>query len=159
LKKSRFALDFCVIILLLGSGVIQAQDSPGSPQRPSRNEFKARYDRVMELFQQKKFDEAATAFQTLLESDRENQLAGNCQFWIGECRYGQRRYEAAIAAFEKVFAYPNSFKIDAAQYKIALCFLQMKRYPEARDEFSRLISAYPSSEFVARARTQLDQIP
>jgi TolA-binding protein len=121
--------------------------------------YQSNYDHALELYKQKKFSDSAQLFRSLLESDRSHKLAGNCQFWLGECFYAQKQYEAALAEYEKVFAFPKSYKADAAQYKIALCYLTLKKNPEAREALTRLISAYPASEYVARARTQLDQIP
>jgi TolA-binding protein len=136
-----------------------SQEPPPVEKSTEIGDYKAEYDRALDLFRQKKVAEAEELFRTLLESDRTHKLAGNCQFWIGECLYSKRQYEAALAEYEKVFAFPKSYKTDAAQYKIGLSYLILKKYPEARDGFNRLISAYPSSEYVERARTQLDQIP
>jgi TolA-binding protein len=146
-----------------GSAEVEAREpAPELPQLEKSTlsgSYKTNYDHALELFHKKKFTDAAALFRSLLESDRANKLAGNCQFWLGECFYAQTQFEAALTEFEKVFAFPNSYKADAAQYKIALCYLTLKKYPEAREELNRLISAHPASEYVARARIQLDQIP
>jgi len=35
----------------------------------------------------------------------------------------------------------------------------MNQYPEAKEQLVRLLSTYPSSEYVSRARSLLEQIP
>lgn len=123
------------------------------------SDFQAGYERARGMFNQRQYVPAAQAFAALLESDRNHRLASNCQYWIGECLYAQRKYESALAEFQKVFAYPLSNKADVSQYKIGMCYMQMGKKDAAREEFNRLIAAYPSSEYVVRARAQLDKIP
>ena len=122
-------------------------------------DFQRGYEQALALFKEKKYSESARSFAALLEGNRQQRLAGNCQYWIGECLYAQSKFSDALAEFQKVFVYPNNFKADAAQFKIGLCYLQMNKPEEARAEFSRLIAAYPGSEFVSRAQAHLDKLP
>ncbi|RJP73086.1 MAG: hypothetical protein C4524_15345 [Candidatus Zixiibacteriota bacterium] len=126
---------------------------------PAAGDFRARYDAALALFHEKKFTRSAQAFRALLEADRGHDLSDNCQFWLGECYYALRQYEAARAEFEKVFIFPWSNKLDAAQYKLALCHLQLERYDEARTEFNRLLTVYPASEYLDLARAHLAKLP
>jgi len=122
-------------------------------------DFQADYERSLELFHKRWYAQAATLFKSLAESDRTHDLADNCQYWLGECFYAQKQFENALAEFEKVFTYPNTNKADVAQMKIGLCWLEMRQYSEAREQLIRLLSSYPSSEYVPRARAILDKIP
>lgn len=122
-------------------------------------DFKADYENALKLFNQRKYIDAAALFRALVESDPEHKLADNCRYWLGECYYAQRQYGMAVAEFEKVLTYANSGKADDAQLKIGLCYLQAKKYPEARQELNRLMAVYPMSEYVVRARKILDSIP
>ncbi len=130
-----------------------------APTTPEPGEYQAQYDRALGYYRQKNFAGAAEIFARLLGEDRNHSLADNCQFWLGECYYAQRQYETALAEYEKVFTFPRSNKIDAAQFKLALCFEQLKRYAEAREAYNRLIATYPASEYIDRARTHLEQLP
>jgi tol-pal system protein YbgF len=131
---------------------------PSPPPRAS-GDFKADYDRALKLFRAGKYDQAAQLFGTLAQSDRSHDLADNAQYWLGECYYAKKEYQNAIAEFEKVFAFPNSNKADAAQLKIGMSWLELGKYPEAKEQFIRLLSSYPSSEYVPRARALLEKIP
>ena len=122
-------------------------------------DFGADYQRALDLFHKRWYLQAAALFKKLADSDRTHDLADNCQYWLGECYYAQKQYENAMAEFEKVFTFPNTNKADAAQLKIGLCWLELKEYPEAREQLIRLLSVYPSSEYVPRARIILDKIP
>jgi tol-pal system protein YbgF len=122
-------------------------------------DYEADYDRALGLFNERWYIEAAYLFRELIESDRSHPLADNSQYWLGECYYALKQFENAIAEFEKVFAFPQSNKSDAALLKIGLCWLQLDKNPEAREQLIRLLSSYPDSEYVSRARDILDQIP
>jgi len=122
-------------------------------------DFQKGYDRALELFHKSQYAPAAESFSALLESNRNHRLTSNCQYWLGECLYAQKQYENALAEFQKVLAYPYTTKADAAQFKIGMCCLQMGKNAEAREEFNRLIAAYPDSKYVSRARAHLDKLP
>lgn len=121
--------------------------------------FESDYDRALALFKERWYIEAGYMFRKLIESDRSHKLADNCQYWLGECYYALKQFENSIAEFEKVFAFPQSNKSDAAQLKIGLSWLQLEKFPEAREQLIRLLSTFPDSEYVPRARDVLDQIP
>ncbi len=123
------------------------------------DDYAADYEKALELFKKREYNQAADLFSSLLESDRSHSLADNCQYWLGECYYGMKKYEIALAEFQKVAAFSKANKADDAQFKIALCFLQLKKYPTAREELNRLIANYPESEYVTRARAELEKIP
>lgn len=117
------------------------------------------YDEARRLYEQRWYPQAAAIFKTLAETNRTDKLADNAQYWLAECYYAQKQYENALAEFEKVFAYENTNKADDAQLKIGLCWLQMAKYAEAREQLIRLLSNYPDSEYIPRARSILDEIP
>ncbi len=143
------------------SAAPQTAPAPSKPQPTPRasGDFEADYNRALQLFRQGEYDRAAQLFNTLAQSDRSHDLADNAQYWLGECYYAKEEYQNAIAEFEKVFAFPNSNKADAAQLKIGMCWMQLGKYPEAKEQFIRLLSSYPSSEYVPRARALLEKLP
>lgn len=134
---------------------------PAKPvkQVTSTGDYESEYKRAYALYNEHKYNEAGTIFNALIQKDRDHNLADNAQFWLGECYYGLKQYESALAEFEKVFFYPNSNKSDAAQFKIGLCWYNLGRYPEAKEQLIRLLSNYPGSDYVPRARKLLDKIP
>ncbi len=122
-------------------------------------DFETDYNHTMDLYKKKWYAQAAGIFKSLVQSDMQHSLSDNAQYWLGECYYAQKQYENAIPEFEKVFAFPNTNKADAAQLKIGLCWYKLRKYAEAREQLIRLLSAYPSSEYIGRARAILDAIP
>jgi TolA-binding protein len=143
----------------------QPEPTPSEPEATPQkrttlsDDYAADYEKALELFKKREYNQAADLFSSLLASDRSHSLADNCQYWLGECYYGMKKYEIALAEFQKVAAFSKANKADDAQFKIALCFLQLKKYPAAREELNRLIANYPESEYVTRARAELEKIP
>ncbi len=122
------------------------------------NGYVQRYAEARNLYEQRRYAEAAAAFQSILAENDKSSYADNCQYWIGECYYGMGKYAQAIAEFEKVFTFARSNKSDAALLKLGLCYLQMGDRQQARSEFEQLIANYPSSQYVAKARKYLARL-
>mgnify|MGYP001430492795 FL=1 len=90
--------------------------------------------------------------------DPAGDLADNAQYWLGECEYARRDFQAALAAFQKVFLFAKTEKEDDAQLKLGLCYLQLGDRDSAMIEFKRLVVDYPESEYVVRAEELLGGI-
>lgn len=74
-------------------------------------------------------------------------LADNALYWIGECRYSQRKFEEAIDAFDElILAYPQGDKAAAAHLKKGLSFIELGKKPEALAALKILIAKYPLEE-------------
>lgn len=115
------------------------------------SEYQAQYDRGRAAFESRKYEEAIRVFQSMLAASSTHKLSDNAQYWIGECHYALRQYDAAIIDFEKVFTFVNSNKKDDAQFKLGLCYLRKGDKTKAREEFERLQADYPDSEFLPKA--------
>ncbi len=144
----------------LQSQALAAQPTvqPASRPSPTSGSFKARYQEALALYNARKYRQAIDAFSALLAEDPNNSLSDNCQYWIGEAYYGLGNYQQAIAEFEKVFAYPNSNKADAALLKLGITYLKLGDRESARAQFEQLIASYPKSEYVEKARRYLNRL-
>jgi len=120
-------------------------------------DFKEDYNYALAEYNNRNYKDAISIFESLLSRDSNNSLSDNCQYWIGEAYYGLKNFNQAIVEFTKVFSFNNSNKADAAQLKLGLCYVRLGETVKAREEFQRLITDYPDSEFVARARKYLAQ--
>ena len=143
----------------------EAEQTPASqtmPPPPARStatgSFEQRYETARRAYIARDFKSAIQQFEMLLSENRSNSLADNCQYWIGECYYSTGNYEQAIAAFEKVFTFPNSNKYADAQLKLGLSYMRMSNTARAAEEFQKLIDNYPTSEYVSVARQYLSTL-
>lgn len=110
------------------------------------------------MFNDRNYQNAIEAFESLLASQANHSLADNAQFWIGECHYALGQYKKALIDFEKVFTFPKSNKNDSAQFKLGLCYLRLGDKSKAREEFQRLVDVYPKSEYLKRAQSHLQEL-
>ncbi len=120
--------------------------------------FKEEYNIALSEYNSRNYKSAINRFQTLLSRDYNNSLSDNCQYWIGESYYGLANYNQAIVEFTKVFSFNKSNKFDDAQLKLGLCYYRLGDKQKAREEFERLVSDYPNSEYVGKAKQYLSQI-
>ncbi len=121
----------------------------------SSSVYELSYQSALDDVYSHNYQRAIEKFKALLRQDNRNHLADNCQYWIGECYYGLRNYEVAIAEFEKVFAFDDSNKSDDAQYMIGMSYLRIGQRQLAELELSNLLTFYGSSEYAARAERKL----
>ena len=121
----------------------------------SGSEYEATYQKARAAFEARDYQTALSLFQSLIASNPNHPLADNAQYWIGECHYALKKYDAAIMDFQKVFTFPNSNKMADAQFKLVLCYLRKGEVEKAREEFQRLRSEFPNSPYVSRAEAIL----
>ncbi len=132
---------------------------PGSSMTPTapvaKSEYEAKYQEARQAFEARDYQAALNIFQALLAADANHPLADNAQYWIGECHYALRQYDAAIIDFQKVFTFPNSNKQADAQFKLVLCYLKKGDVAKAQEEFQRLKRDFPDSPYVGKAESIL----
>ncbi|RLD11330.1 hypothetical protein DRI50_10145 [candidate division KSB1 bacterium] len=129
---------------------------PGTPvSMVASGEYEQTYQKARESFEARDYQTALSLFQSLIASNPNHPLADNAQYWIGECHYALRQYDAAIMDFQKVFTFPNSNKMADAQFKLVLCYLRKGEVEKAREEFQRLRAEFPDSPYVSRAEAIL----
>jgi tol-pal system protein YbgF len=102
------------------------------------------------------YDLAVESFKLYRQQFPDSPLADNALYWIGECRYSQRKYEEAIDAFDElILTYPQGDKAAAAHLKKGLSFVELGRKPEALAALKILVAKYPLEE---EARIAQDKI-
>ena len=89
-------------------------------------------------------------FNSLLELENINDLSDNCQYWVGEIYYATRDFRNAIEAFNKVFNFEDNNKKSYAQYKLGLCYLNIKENQDAVSAFQKVVDNYPKQSDLVR---------
>lgn len=136
-------------------------DSPAaaSSSRVEVRDPRVTYDGALNLLRQGKFVDAASGFSTFLRTFPDSPLAANAQYWLGECYYGERRFQEAIDEFERVFAfYPSSNKVPASLLKIAYAHLELQQPTMARSVFQQLVRTFPQSSEAGKAYGRLQEV-
>jgi tol-pal system protein YbgF len=121
-------------------------------------EYEARYQQARNAFESRNYETAIQYFESLLAASTTHSLASNAQYWIGECYYALKQYDAAIIAFEKVLTFPRTNKNIDSQFKIGLCYARKGNKTKAAEEFERLNNNYPGHRFQSRVNDILSRL-
>jgi tol-pal system protein YbgF len=90
------------------------------------------------------YDLAVESFKLYRAQFPGSPLADNALYWIGECRYSQRKFEEAVDAFDElILTYPEGDKAAAAYLKKGLSFVELGKKPEALAALKILVAKYP----------------
>lgn len=99
---------------------------------------------------------ARTAFQELLASHPQSDVAGDAQFYVGETFSAEGNNRAADSVYAIVGSqYPNSQRAATALYKRGVIAQQAGRSADARRHFDAVVSRFPNSDEAALARDRL----
>ncbi|MDI6766847.1 MAG: tetratricopeptide repeat protein [Bacteroidota bacterium] len=132
--------------------------TPRLPAKPAITDARESYKSALRLFHDRKYSEASTTFQSLLESDIPIELQDNCYYWLGECNFGLKNYVEAIKQFEKVFSFKISEKKDESQVMIANSYLAMGNKVKAKEEYEVLLKKFPASPYVKKVKEKLPKL-
>jgi tol-pal system protein YbgF len=129
--------------------------APAPPPAPTMSPQEA-YSVAYNDYLKGNYDLAVESFKLYRQQFPESPLADNALYWIGECRYSQRKFEEAIDAFDElIIAYPQGDKAAAAYLKKGLSFIELGRKAEALAALKLLVAKYPLEE---EARIAQDKI-
>jgi tol-pal system protein YbgF len=140
-----------------GSDLAPPAAQSAAPQRISSDEA-SQYRLALDQYFGRNYAAAIKAFTDLQAKYPKGAYADNAEYWIGESRFAQGDFTGALASFRKVSTYAGTEKGDDAQLKIATCYLRLNDRKRAEDEFRKLVSLYPSSEYVDRAQTEIAKL-
>jgi tol-pal system protein YbgF len=116
------------------------------------------YDNALQLFRERKYNDAIRSFEAVLTSGVEQDLADNCRYWIGESYYGLRQYRDAITQFKAVLELPRTGKKADAQFMIGNSYLALGDKTSARDAFEKVVANYPVNPLAERAKAKLAKL-
>ena len=131
-----------------GSRHMSMTISPGA----SSSDMIQHYEGSVALAKERKFKEAITEFQSLLDAGIKSDYADNCHYWIGLCYYGLHEYKTAIEHFQDVLKFKISEKKDDSQFMIAQTYERMGNSQQAQAEYRKFVEMYPNSEYVSALR-------
>ena len=124
----------------------------------SDQEYSNRYSKALNLFFNNGVaEDILDEFKDLISINSNHPLSDNCQYWIGEIYYKQKLFEQSISEFNKVFDFENSNKLDAANYKIILCYINLNNNELAVSNLNKLKKNFPSSEFIDKAEKSINK--
>jgi TolA-binding protein len=128
---------------------------PRSETQPLISNLRDGYASALRLFRSANYAESMAMFQAVLDAGAPVEMQDNCYYWMGECAYGEKNYTAAIEYFQKIFTFAKSEKKDESQIMIANSYLAMGNKAKAKAEYERLVTKFPASPYVKKAKARL----
>lgn len=97
------------------------------------------YNYAISLVRADRYDEAEVAFKEFLSIHKDDPLAGNAQYWLGETYYVRGNFpDAASAFFEGYQNYPDSSKAADNLLKLGMTLGRMDQKKEACATFAQM---------------------
>ncbi len=92
------------------SQIKEELDKPNSSSINTIFNYKASYDKAIELYINKDYQKSLDSFRALVERNSKEKLSDNSQFWIGQIYYLQEEYDLAIYEYKKVSSFGDGNK-------------------------------------------------
>jgi tol-pal system protein YbgF len=134
------------------AGVVAAESQPADEDDKS-------YEQSLQAFKNGDFEGARKGFSDFLQRHPDSKLAGNAQYWLGECYYGTKDYGQAIEAYDRVQrSYPDNAKVPAALLKKGFAYAALNDRGRASSTLKQVVEAYPRSPEATKAKEKLAQL-
>lgn len=135
-------------------GLVEAEE----PMTPTSEASMGAYDRALQQFKGRKYDDAIGTLEGLLGSGVSKNLEDNCHYWIGESNFGKKNYQEAMRHFEMVFGYDKSEKLADANFMIGQCFERTGDKAKAKESYEKVVKDFPMSSLVKRAKGRMARL-
>jgi TolA-binding protein len=114
------------------------------------------YRSAMEHYGAKDFEIAAGEFTKFLKADRQSENAINAQFYLAEIEFEDKDFEGALEDYTAVGPrLSDQAKAARAQYRKALCLIEVDRQDEAILELQAVKDRFPRSNEAVQAAKKL----
>jgi len=128
-------------------------------QQPNVAEEQKIYQSAYNLIKQKKYNDAVTVLQKMLNKYPSGQFASNAHYWLGELFGLLGKNDDALSEFSVIVkTYPRSPRISDAQLKVGLILASQLKWSDAKLALKRVINQYPGTSSAKVATEQLKQI-
>lgn len=119
---------------------LERGDAPASAQ------VEVRFQKAWSLYQNQRYDEAASAFQALAEKHPNTERGQKALFWGADCYYQQGNYPRAGSLFQRYLqSDPQGQERAGVQYALAWTYFNQRRFELAARLFRQFLDAYDGS--------------
>jgi len=107
------------------------------------------YSAAFKLVQKGDYAAAEVAFQGFLKNHKDDPLAGNAQYWLGETYYVRGQYQKAAVTFADGYkTYRKSPKAADSLFKLGRSMQKLDKVPNACAAFGQLLKEFPKANKV-----------
>ena len=104
------------------------------------------------LMKSKDIDAATSAFSKQRQRFPSGELAGDAGFLIGECRFQNKDWANALAAYEQVITANNSSYVALAMFRAGECAGSLENWKASAGFHKNVLASHPEFELKAEAR-------
>ena len=98
-------------------------------------------------------------FDQYLRTFPRSELAGDAQFYIGECNFSDGKFTEAVDAYNRVITnYARSSKAPDSMYKRGLALERLSQPDRARESYELVMKTFPDSEAARLAKQNLARL-
>jgi tol-pal system protein YbgF len=116
------------------------------------------YETAYAYLLQRDYGAAEAAFEDFLKRHPNDPLAGNAQYWLGECFYVRGQYRAAANAFLKGYqTYGKSAKAPESLLKLAMSLQRLGQKEAACSSFNELGTKFPNAPAHVKSTAQAER--
>lgn len=117
------------------------------------------YQSAYDLIKAKKYSQAATTLQGMLQKYPSGQFASNAHYWLGELYGLMGKNDQALNEFSAVVkSFPSSPRVSDAQLKVGLIYASQNQWSDAKMALTKVTTKYPGTASARLATEQLAQI-
>ena len=132
---------------------VEVTQAPGSAQSLPSGDPTALYNASLARLRQEDYAGAANGFEAFLTRYKDNDLAANAQYWLGESYYAQQDYSSAARAFLTAYSdYPQSSKASGALLKLGISLGELNQKQDACAALREFGQKYPNASPVETNR-------
>ena len=132
---------------------VEVTQAPGTAQPLPSGDPTALYNAALARLRQEDYRGAANGFEEFLTRYKDNELAANAQYWLGESYYAQQDYSSAARAFLTAYSdYPKSSKASGALLKLGISLGELNQKQDACAALREFGQKYPNASPVESNR-------
>jgi TolA-binding protein len=153
-ENKKLSQQLAEIRARLFVGTVNADSSVFTPAQASSSLLNE-YSEGLSFFEQRQYSEALKTFSGMLDKGIEEDIADNCEYWIGECHFARREYIDAIKHFQKVLSIESSNKKVDAYFMLGKTYEQIGDVEKARIAYKELNVRYPNNGHAQIVKSRL----
>lgn len=142
--------------IALADSKIKKEKDDTIPKNISAEEL---YKKSYKFLTATSYKKAEKYFKEFIKRYKNNKLADNAYYWLGEVYLVQGMAEKAVVEFSNgLGAFPSGTKAPANLLKMGVAFVQMDRKDHAKSAWGKLLRDFPNTPEAAKARKKLDAL-
>ncbi len=142
----------------------QAPVPPASPaagtaaaQAASNDVAQTLYQKAMEAFRNRKYDDAERMFGEFAATFKKNPLVPDAMAWRGDSLFQMNKYAEAVLIYDEIRSkFPKSNKVQPAMLKEGICLYKLGKKEAGKHLLKDLIRRYPTSPQAKAASNYID---